>query len=827
MRLGRRARRGPGWGRNLPLWNQRTGAVTWSLLAVTFTFLCGLVRAQGPAVGYVYPPGAPAGTTVEVQLGGYDFTPDLQFFVLDERVKLTVIGTAGDDIMLQPPFWFGPKSRVGAMPIPREVSARLELSEDLPPGPIFWQVANANGASPTGIFIVGNGLEVQETRRSDRPQSLDSLPVTINGRIGRIAEVDRYRFVAPRNGPVSIDFMARRLGANFHGAIVVRDSDGRKLADAADTEGLDLGLTVAVEAGETYEVAVNDVDFRGHRSYVYRLSLEAAPTVVAALPAAGERGETQTVEFVGYGVATGSAELESVMREVRFPKDSARSEISYRLETPFGIARPFPLFVSDLSESIESTRVSGDATRLTPTLVRGAAVTGTLSAPDEEDRYTLTAKKGDVWAIELQSRALGSRLDVRLQVVDAEGKELAKSDDTSDSTDAALDFKAPADGEYTIVVSDAILAGGGRDDVYRLSVEARRPDFRLTIDQNVVIPLESVTAETKPTMSVKVQRLGDFQGEVALRVEGLPDGVTTVEDPKIPIDKNDFALPIVLSEIAGSFASHVRVVGMAGVGEASVERIAYAKAAGNLAPRSSERLQTSQALLSYTMKSPVAIRVIGRERQRAVHRGTTYPTPLTITRSNGFEGPVVVRMAARQSRHRQGILGGVLTIPPGEEDVLYPIFMPEWLETDRTSRLNVCAFVEVADPQGNMRSLGAKPKSRITMIMEGALIKVFHKAVDLTVKPGESFEIPVQVARSEKHSAEAAVQLEVGEELAGMIDSEPILVPVERDEATLRVTTTTHPELVGDYELKVTVTTMVDGRWPAVSQTMVPVLFSH
>ena len=39
-----------------------------------------------PEPGYVYPPGGAAGTTIDVLLGGYDWTPDLQFFALDPRV---------------------------------------------------------------------------------------------------------------------------------------------------------------------------------------------------------------------------------------------------------------------------------------------------------------------------------------------------------------------------------------------------------------------------------------------------------------------------------------------------------------------------------------------------------------------------------------------------------------------------------------------------------------------------------------------------------------------------------------------------------------------
>ena len=92
----------------------RLRCVGWLVGAV---FVSSIVCAQKPpSLGYVYPPGLQAGTTAEVRLGIYDYTRDLQYFVHDESIRLTVLGEAGDFHMLAPPFWFGTKSRTGAMP---------------------------------------------------------------------------------------------------------------------------------------------------------------------------------------------------------------------------------------------------------------------------------------------------------------------------------------------------------------------------------------------------------------------------------------------------------------------------------------------------------------------------------------------------------------------------------------------------------------------------------------------------------------------------------------------------------------------------------------
>src|SRR5438876_8821492 len=83
-------------------------------------------RAQkSPEAGYIFPPGGKAGTTVEVRLGGYDWTPDMEYFVLDKRVRLIPTGLPGPILIPGPPYWFGAKGRITALPLPREVPAKL------------------------------------------------------------------------------------------------------------------------------------------------------------------------------------------------------------------------------------------------------------------------------------------------------------------------------------------------------------------------------------------------------------------------------------------------------------------------------------------------------------------------------------------------------------------------------------------------------------------------------------------------------------------------------------------------------------------------------
>ena len=218
----------------------------------------------------------------------------------------------GPVLLHDPPFWFGIKSFTNDPPLPRETSVRFLLPAGMPPGSVHWRVATAGGGSNNGTFIVSNDNEVIEDERRRGPQSLSSLPVTVSGRLRRIEEVDRYRIDAERSGPITCDLAARRLGSDFNGVLEVHDIEGRRIAEAYDTEGLDPVVTFFAERGQAYIISVHDLDYRGYRSFTYRLTITPGPRVLAALPAGGRRGETRAVEFVGIGVASGQARLESV-----------------------------------------------------------------------------------------------------------------------------------------------------------------------------------------------------------------------------------------------------------------------------------------------------------------------------------------------------------------------------------------------------------------------------------------------------------------------------------------------------------------------------------
>ncbi|MGV3724764.1 MAG: hypothetical protein ACO1SX_28025, partial [Actinomycetota bacterium] len=768
---------------------------------------------KAPEMGYVYPPGGRAGSTVDVRLCGYDWTPDMQFFTLTPGVKLEITGPPGPILVPPPPYWFGAKAYLTALPLPREVPARLTLPANLPPGPIRWQAANANGGTATGVFLVSapsEGTEVLENPRRRAPQPLPSLPAVVNGRLEKIEEVDRYRFTAARPGPVTVELTARGLGAAFNGMVEVRDSSGRMVADAADTTANDLTVTFNASAGTEYTLSLHDVDFRGDRSYVYRLNVRPGPRVLAALPAAGTRGETRSVEFL---LDTGAKALERVKREVRFPSEPETSAFTYNLQSEGGASTPCTLRVTDVAETVTT---SGAASA---PLVAPGAVTGILDDGRPEMRYQVRGKAGEIWKIAAEARALGSTLDVALRVLTPDGKEAAKSDDLPGTTDAGLEYTVPAEGEYTLAVADLSGKHAAGPGLYRLSVERSAPDFRLEAPQQLSLPLGG-----SADLSVKVIRQGGFKAPITLTFSGLPEGVSAPAAFEVPAGAAEAKIPLRCAADVAVTAAVGTVTGSAMVDGKAVVRSVLAPAAGNLAALSPEEIRIPEILFSVTMKPVCKVEPVDKDGGRRIHRGATYPAPVIITRMEGFQGEVGLQMAARQSYTCMGITGPDIVVPAGVTRTTYPCFMPEWLETSRTSRMITIAVAKVADPKGNVRHLVSLMDGRITMAMEGALLKITHAPEERTIQAGASFKVPVKIARSPDLPLPVKITLALPEELQGMVKAEPLLLEPGRSEGEITVTTTGDPSLLGDQSITFRATAMLPGDLAVVSETQVPIL---
>jgi hypothetical protein len=783
---------------------------------LTFAFtcmVCGLARATyaqlAPEIGYVHPSGGQAGTTREVVLGGYDWTPDMQLFVHDPRIKLELIGPPGPVLVPEPPYWFGAKARGPAWPLPRELKARLTIPADVPPGLVRWQAANANGASPPAVFHVGGAPEIAEDARRKSPQVLPALPVTVSGQIRLIEEIDQYQLSVPKTGPVTIELLARRLSAPWNGMLQVREAgapaDRKPIVDVADTEGRDLMVTFLAQAGVPYVVSLHDLDFAGDRSYVYRLLFSAGPSVLAAYPSAGRRGETRKVEFVGIGIATGAAQLETLVRDVTLPATGAplrmasaspgetrpREALEYRLETPHGAAPLYPLLLSDVPEHVET---AGPHMTLPPA---PCAVTASIETRFGSNGFAVNLTKDKKWRIAAQARSPNQPLDLELRVLGPEGKEVGTLDDEPGSTDASLLVAPAADGVYQITVTDRSGRSGTRASCYRLSVEAESEGFSLSVPTHLSLPLGA-----KANLVVKTMRTGGFAGAIPLTLAGLPTGVTAPPNLSIPADKAELAVELTCAADAPANASLCSVSAAVAIAGQAVSR-------------------QGTVLLATVMKPRCKITPEGLDDVRKVHRGSTFLAPVLIERLEGYQGEVVLEMTSKQQRHRQGLASDEMTVPAAATRVEYPIFVPEWMETTKTSRMILNGVVKVADPRGSVRTLVHRMELRIGILPEGALLKLAHAAGEPSARPGAELKVPVNLSRAPGFRESVRIEIVASEDQSGLVTAAPLVLAGDQTSGEIAVRLADSPRLQGEQSVRLRATAEQGPRRPVISETSV------
>ncbi len=736
------------------------------LFVVSLILLAVPFRAdaqQAPAIGYMFPPGGQAGTTIDVVLGGYDWTPDIELFSRDSRIQIELTGVPGPVIVPEPPYWFGKKARRGPFPMPRETPAKLKLPADLSPGIYRWQAANANGATASGKFVVSAALEVVEQRDRREPQHLTSLPVTVSGQILKIAEVDEYRFTAPATGPVTCEIVAAGIDSPLTAIVEIRDASGRLVADAADTAARDERFTFTVEAGQEYFARVYDADFRGNRSFVYRLSFTPGARLLSTFPAAVQRGTVQDVEFFGFGLATGTAKFESVNRTLSVPTDPAAKSFSGQLRLNGDQSLSFEIPLSDLQEQVEARR-QGQVATMPVELTVPSAITGVLEQRYGIDRYRLSGTKGDIWTIDVQAESLGSPLDVSLAIIKEDGTEVKRVDDAPGTTDASIEFTVPQDGIFELHVSDSSGASGNRQAVYRLAIQRAKPGFRLNVPELFAVPIDG-----SGVLSIKAERTGGFTGPISIAVNGLPDGVTIPEAPTIPEKKNDLKLKVSTTVDAGTIARMFTLIGTATIDDATIAH------------------SPEPILLAVTMKPPFKIDAEGKNDVTKWPRGSTFPAPVLIERDESFTGEIVLEMAAKQGRHRQGIRGPEMVVKPDEDRILYPVFLPEWLETTRTSRMVVNGVAKIVDPKGRIRFSSSKLVTRIGFLPTGALLKIDSPLKELELSSTAKFEYPIEILRSRELEGPIQLELANDSETSSTFRASTTTVDASKSQTTLAV----------------------------------------
>jgi hypothetical protein len=334
--------------------------------------------------------------------------------------------------------------------------------------------------------------------------------------LGKRGDVDTFEVTLKQGETLVAALEAhRRLGSPMDGVLQVVSAEGFVLDQVDDAPDLDPILKYTAAADGRYFVRVfafpskpdSSIALAGGPSFLYRLTMTTGGYLDHSLPLAVECGKKPTVRALGTNVPACLGELciEPMPEEGR--ARAWHPSLAGDLSLP--IVR-YPCLV-------EEVECPGGQARSMPV---PSCVSGRMERDDDQDRFRLTLRKGKACRFRVEARALGSPLDPVLRVVGPRGDTLVERDDTS-GRDVEINFTAPRDGAFDVVVGD-LNGRGGPGFVYLLSLTHPEPDFALEVAEDRF----TITPGKPIELTVKVSRREGFASPIEIAAAGLAPGVT-------------------------------------------------------------------------------------------------------------------------------------------------------------------------------------------------------------------------------------------------------------------------------------------------------------
>ncbi|MBY0525115.1 MAG: PPC domain-containing protein [Gemmataceae bacterium] len=627
-----------------------------------------------PRLLYATPPGAKAGSTMELMVTGFDLEEPATLLFSHSAIKAEYVGTG------EPPP--DPKKK----PNPRQPGTpmtqkyKVTLPPDTPLGLHDVRLVNAYGISNPRAFMVGDLNEVTEKEPNNDVEQAQRVELnsTINGTITTPTDVDYYVFAGKKDQRVVVSCLTSSIESKMHGVIEMYDSAGKKLGSNRDYNQYDSALDYKLPADGDYFVrAFQFTHLQGGADHYYRLSISTAPWIDAVFPPVVEPGKPATLTVYGRNLPGGQPDptatlggsvLEKATVTVNVPNDpnvvqrlaysgsiapnaSGLDGFEYRLKNGSGSSNPYLLVFAGAPVVVDNgqnlTRETAQA------LTTPCEVGGKLDKTHSHAWYTFSAKKGDVYSIELTADRLGSPIDLALGIYNAETKGLvAELDDvlptdaeylsanqfyTRTSDPARYQLKVPADGKYQVIVrSQEGTQRAGPRQLYRLRITPEQPDFRLVLMPTSISNPDSCVLRQggNQDYTVFIWRRDGFNGDIALGVDGLPPGVTCKPQVAGPTVKQT-ALVLTASADAAPWSGEIKAKGTAKINGKDVVREARAATitwAGN--PQQPQAAQFSRLdrslVLAIRDKAPFNV-VLGAETASAP-QGDKVTVPIKIER---------------------------------------------------------------------------------------------------------------------------------------------------------------------------------------------------
>ncbi len=551
--------------------------------------------------------------------------------------QTTTVVITGSDLGAQPklllPAGIAQQSVKGEAK-PDRVEFEVTLAESTGPGLYPLRLATATGISPA--VVIG----VDRLPQLTFAEQIDEFPVALHGTVGS-GQILKTKFAGKAGQRLVLDVEAQRLGGGLKPVIRLYDSRGKQIAWSAPHAqfGGDARCETTLPADTDYTIELHDQLYSPAGPSYFRLKIGDLATADFALPLAVAAGSKQSLTFPGSTLAT-VAEHDATSAKVP-------SETHAAFPAADNLTGAAPrLAISPHPEQVEAATAAGSPTTAPQELPAAPiGISGVLSAPGQEDTYVLPVTPGQKLRIAVTARKVGSPLDAELSIRRPDGAQLAYGDDSTGSSDPAIEFDAPEGvAQVHLVIKDRI-GGGGANYVYRIeAVDRTLPDF------DIALPAGELNLPAGGTQVVPVQiaRRG-YAGPIELSIEGLPSGVTLAGNV-IPAGATIGLLTLSAAEQPPQAA----IVRMIGTALESPQPLARVATFGEVAGSKYRPAWRTLWGLAVTERAPIGIVWNGAEDDKLL-LGSKLAAHLVLTRTEGTSGSIRIRLLTSQPMPRKTI----------------------------------------------------------------------------------------------------------------------------------------------------------------------------
>ena len=624
-------------------------------VAVVFAVLAGLVSsalASAPSLSLILPRGVQRGGDRELEFRG-ERLGDAQeiFFYGDDRLAVKSLTSGTDE---------------------KSFKAVIHVPESCPAGEQIVQVRTKSGISEYRSFWVGVLPVIDEVEPNSSFDTAQAVPLghTIHG-IVTTEDVDCFAVELKKGQRLAVEVEGLRLGSHrFDPHIAILDAKRFQLAAADDspTTLQDGILSILAPEDGRYVVQIREASYGGDDSSRYRLHIGGFPRPTAVFPAGGKVGEKLKVTFLGD--ASGPIE-----REIEVPAGPVGGTHRLVATDEGGICpSPLPFRISALGNALEAE--PNDEIAAATAADASLAFNGVIDKPGDVDHFRFAAKKGQTFDVECFARRLRSGLDPVVNVLKADGGNVAGNDDAK-GPDSAVRFEAADDGEYLVRVKDH-LGRGQADFTYRVELTPPQPALTLSIPridrysqarQTIVVPQGNRYA-----VLVNAVRT-NFDGDLVLDGSHLPAGITMTAPP---IKAGQTQVPVVFeaaadAPLAGTLLTFEarQVTAQDPAGNTGV-RGHFENAADFVIgdPNNAVHYSGRVAKLAVAVVEAVPFSVELVQPKAPLVRNGSLDLRVVVKRSAGFDKPVTVEFP-----FRPGGVGAApsITIPPDQTEAVYQL----------------------------------------------------------------------------------------------------------------------------------------------------------